>query len=97
MTYTDNIVEEFRIQFDELGLKSPKDSMKNMERELIVNYWENVLKQALAEERERVRGIIDEPMNFDSRTSETVIDEIVKIINHERQRILASLDTSTGK
>jgi len=48
--------------------------------------------QALTEERERVKKVIDEPMNFDSRTSATLRDEIVKIINHERQRILSSLN-----
>jgi len=49
-------------------------------------------KYILAEERARVVGIINEPMNFDSKTSETVRDEIVKILNHERQRISFSLD-----
>lgn len=31
--------EKFRKQFDELGLKQPKNSMKNLERELIIDYW----------------------------------------------------------
>lgn len=31
--------DEFRKQFDELGLKFPKNSMKNLERELILDYW----------------------------------------------------------
>jgi len=50
------------------------------------------IHQAIEEERERVKKVIDEPLNFDSRTSATLRDEIVKIINHERQRILSSLD-----
>ena len=58
----EEIVEEFRNQFDELGLKPPKNSMKNLERELIVNYWVNALtthtkevrEQTLAEVQERI-------------------------------------------
>ena len=55
------------------------------------------IAQALAEDRERVKKVIDEPLNFDSRTSATLRDEIVKIINHERQRILSSLDKLPDK
>jgi len=55
------------------------------------------IAQALTEERERVVGIINEPMNFGSKTSETVRDEIVKIINHERQRISSSLSPKSSE
>lgn len=37
--------EQFRKQFDELGLKPPKDSMPNLERELIIDFWRKALTQ----------------------------------------------------
>ena len=37
------ICDDFRKQFDELGLKAPKKSMPGLERELIVDYWRKVL------------------------------------------------------
>ena len=35
--------EKFRKEYDKLGLKSPKNSMKNLERELIIDYWRKVI------------------------------------------------------
>jgi hypothetical protein len=51
---------EFRVQYDELGLKQPKNSMKNLERELIIDYWRKVsteaYRQALLDLREGLPG-----------------------------------------
>jgi len=38
--------EQFRKEYDELGLKPPKNSMKNLERELIIDYWRKVASEA---------------------------------------------------
>jgi len=35
------VADDFRKQFDELRLKSLKQSMQNMERELIRDFWRN--------------------------------------------------------
>lgn len=44
--HIDKIMEdEFRKQFDELGLKPPKGSMPNLEREMIIDYWRKKLKE----------------------------------------------------
>jgi hypothetical protein len=37
--------EDFRKEFDSLGLKQPKNSIKNAERELIIYYIRNLLDQ----------------------------------------------------
>ena len=51
-TTVEEIADDFRKQFDELGLKPPKNSMKNIERELIIDYWMKILKA----QEQRVRG-----------------------------------------
>ncbi len=37
------VVEEFGKQFDELGMKPPKNSMPGLERELIKDYFRKAL------------------------------------------------------
>jgi len=37
----EEVADDFRKQFDELRLKSLKQSMQNMERELIRDFWRN--------------------------------------------------------
>lgn len=58
------IRDEFRKQFDELGLKPPKKSMKNLERELILYYWIEKINSILSlhnqELIEKIRGIVEE-------------------------------------
>jgi hypothetical protein len=53
----DAIEQEFRKQFDELGLKPPKNSMPNLERELIIDYWRKACKQLI--EAEVLRGKLE--------------------------------------
>jgi hypothetical protein len=48
-------VEEFRRQFDELGLKPPKNSMPGLERELIIDYWRKVVTRIQQETERKVR------------------------------------------
>jgi hypothetical protein len=58
MTTLNNLIKqrqgEFRVQYDELGLKQPKNSMKNLERELIVDYWSKVSTEAYRQALEDV-------------------------------------------
>lgn len=49
--------EEFRKQYDELGLKPKKPSMGGLEREIIIDYWRKALTtiadKARSEEKKR--------------------------------------------
>lgn len=41
--------DDFRNQFDELGLKPPKNSMPGLERELIIDYWRKHINTILSD------------------------------------------------
>ena len=78
--------DEFRKQYDELGLKAPKNSMPGMERELIIDFWrkalhqrEQALKAELLEKVEELSG--DRPYREVKRFTEsleTIINNIFK-------------------
>jgi len=44
-----SIEEDFRKQYDELGLKPPKNSMPNLEREIIIDYWRKHINELQTE------------------------------------------------
>ena len=88
MTNTDKILEEFDEMFGRAGSSG---SFKGIRDDGIKAFLSTSIHQALAEERERVVAVLNEPMNFDSKTSDPVRDRIIKIINHERGRIRTTL------
>jgi len=55
----EEIREEFRKQFDELKLKPPKGSIKNLERELILDYWLKIRRGAIAERDEEIKKMVE--------------------------------------
>lgn len=55
----EEIAEDFRTQFDELSLKPPKNSMKNLERELIIDYWLKAFRSSNLEILKSVREMIN--------------------------------------
>lgn len=90
--------EEFRKQFDELGLKPPKNSMKGLERELIINYWRNwhinsikeILEAEVVRKRKELLDLIsysntpDSELYYESAktTAENDIEHLTNIINN---------------
>lgn len=42
-----DIEERFRKEFDELKLKPPQNSMPNLERELIIDFWRKAIKSEI--------------------------------------------------
>lgn len=57
----EKILEDFRKQFDELGLKSPKGSMPGLERELIVDYFRKAFAKHIAHLDEKLAGLDQQP------------------------------------
>lgn len=49
----EQLKEEFRPQYDELGLKAPKNSIPGLERELIADYWCKIIQS----ERDRAEEV----------------------------------------
>lgn len=60
--------EQFRKEFDELGLKAPKNSMKNLEREIIIDFWFKKIDLAVKQERERIFKQLNTALNKHSKT-----------------------------
>jgi len=54
----DKRVEEFGKQFDELGMKPPKNSMPGLERELLKDYMRKALHQTAQEERDKYKPLM---------------------------------------
>jgi len=50
---------EFRTQYDELGLRPKKPTIKNLERELIIDYWRKALTLHEQAVQERVVEVLE--------------------------------------
>ena len=54
----EELENRFRKEFDELGLKPPKNSMPNLERELIIDYWRKALNSLIT------KRVVEELENY---------------------------------
>lgn len=53
LEWLENLEDRFRKEFDELKLKPPKNSMPNLERELIIDFWRKAILQKFEEAERR--------------------------------------------